>query len=236
MLQLGLKGGPPGGDVLLPALLFEPLANFVSRFVGFADLHPVPAGASGGLGGDDLHNVPVFQRGVIGDNAPIDPGARHGVAYGGVDGVGKVDGGGPGGQALHVSVGGEHEHLVGEHIHLQGADKFLGVGVLLAFQQLAHPLKLLLAAQLVVGQPLLVLPVGGYAVLGGLVHLPGADLHLEGDAVPADDGGVQGLIAVGLGGADVVFEPAQHRIIHVVDGAQHIIAAGDVWDNDAEGI
>ena len=35
---------------------------------------------------------------------------------------------------------------------------------------------------------------------------PGADLYLKGDALPADDGGVEGLVHIGLGGADIVLE------------------------------
>ena len=153
-----------------------------------------------------------------------------------MDIIGEVNGGGPLGQALYIAVGGENKDLVGKEVHLQGGDKLLGVGVLLALQQPAHPLKFLLGAQLFVGHPLLILPVGGDAVLGGLVHLPGAYLHLKGDALPADDGGVEGLVHVGLGGADVVLEPAQHRLEHVVDAAQHVVALRDVADNHPEGV
>ena len=236
VLELRLEGGAAGGDVLLPPLLLEPLADLVAGLVGLADLHPVPAGAMGRLGGDNLHNVAVFQRGVEGDHAAVDLGPGHVVAHGGVDVVGEVDGGGPGGQVDHVPAGGEDEHLVGEEIHPHGAHELLGVHVLLALQQLAHPLEGLLGAQLGVGHALLVLPVGGDAVLGGVVHLPGADLHLEGDALPADDGGVEGLVAVGLGGGDIVLEPAQHGVEQVVDDAQDIVALGHVVDDDPEGI
>ena len=114
-LHLGLKGRTAGGDVLLPALLLEPLADLVAGLVALADLHPVPAGAVGGVGGDDLHNVAVLKLGVKGDDAAVDLGSGHAVAHGGVDGVGKVDGGGPGGQVDHIALGGEHKHLVGEH-------------------------------------------------------------------------------------------------------------------------
>ena len=94
----------------------------------------------------------------------------------------------------------------------------------------------MLAAQLLVGQALLILPVGGHAVFRRLVHLPGTDLHLEGDALPADDRGVEGLVHVGLGCADIVLKAAQHRLEHVVDAAQHVIAAGDVVHDDPEGV
>ena len=57
---------------------------------------------------------------------------------------------------------------------------------------------------------LLVIEVGGQAVLGNLVHLAGADLNLERpvDASPPRRGGVvQTLISIGLGTVDVVLEP-----------------------------
>ena len=72
----------------------------------------------GGFGGDDLHNVTVLQLGIKLGDVAVDLGGHHVVAYGGVDAVSKVDGCGPGGQIDHIPLGGEHEHLVGEHIHL----------------------------------------------------------------------------------------------------------------------
>ena len=150
-----------------------------------------------------------------------------------MDGVGKVDGGGSGRQVLHVAVGGEHEHLVGKHIHLQGVDELLGVGALLVFQQAPDPLVFALGAgSLAV---LLVLPVGGHAVFSDLVHLLGADLHLKGDAVGAHDGGVEALVAVGLGGADIVLEAAQNGLVEVVDNAQHVVAVADGVHHHPEG-
>ena len=75
----------------------------------------------------------------------------------------------------------------------------------LVFQQLADPGQALV--QLIVAiQPFLVLPVGGNAILCLFIHLAGADLHLKGDALVADDGGVQALVAVGLGGGDIILK------------------------------
>ena len=153
-----------------------------------------------------------------------------------MDGVGEVDGGSPGGQVDDVGVGGEDEDLVGKEVHLQGADVFLRVGVLLVLQQAADPGEGLLGAQLLVAHALLVLPVGGNAVFRHVVHVPGADLDLEGDALGADDRGVEGLVHVGLGGADIVLEPAQDGLIHVVDAAQDGVAGGDIVHDDPEGI
>ena len=113
-------------------------------------------------------------------------------------------------------------------------DVVLGVGVLLALQQAANPLEFLFVAP--ARHAVLVLPVGGDAVLGGLVHVPGADLHLEGDALPADDRGVQGLVHVGLGGGDIVLEPARDDVEQVVDVAQDVVAVGDGVHDDPEGV
>ena len=150
-----------------------------------------------------------------------------------MDGIGKVDGRGAGGQGDDPSLGGVDEHLVVEHVDLHGLDEFFRVGVLLAFQQAAHPLEVLLRP---CPRTLLVLPVGGDAVFGGLVHLPGADLHLEGNALRADDRGVQGLVHIGLGGGDIVLEPSRHQAEQVVNMSQHVVAVGDGVHDDPEGV
>ncbi len=70
----------------------------------------------------------------------------------------------------------------------------------------------------------LVLPVRGDAVLGPLVHAPGADLQLDRLAAGADDRGVQALVHVELGHRDVVLEPAGDRVPPRVDGAEGGVA------------
>ena len=45
----------------------------------------------GGFACEDLDHVAVFELVVERDDAPVDLGADHGVADGGVDGVGEVD-------------------------------------------------------------------------------------------------------------------------------------------------
>ena len=177
---------------------------------------------------------PFFSTWSKRDDAVIHLGADHAVAHGGVDGVGEVDGGGSGGQVLHVAVGGEHEHLVGEHIHLQGVDKLLGVGALLIFQQTADPLVACprcrrpgRSACTSSGRPRRTRrsrasPWCGSAPQRGCPSLP-------------DDGGVKALVAVGLGGADIVLEPAQNGLVEVVDHAQHVVAVADGVHHHPEG-
>ena len=233
VLQLGLKGGPALGDILLLALLFEPLADLAAGLAGFGDLHPVPAGAVGGFGGIDLHHVAVAELVVKAHHPPVDLGPHHGVAHGGVDGIGEIDRGGLRRQVDDVAPGGKDEHLVGEHVDLQGVDELLRVRVLLVLQQAADPLVGLLPRLAL--DALLVLPVGRHAVLRDGVHVVGPDLHLKGDARLADDGGVQALVHVGLGRGDIVLEPAQDGLVEVVDHAQHVVAVRHRVHQDPEG-
>ena len=71
------------------------------------------------------------------------------------------------------------------------------------------------------------MPVGGHPVLGGVVHLHGPYLHLDGLAGMGDHGGVEGLVAVALGHRDVVLEAARDRLPEVMDHAQGGVAVLD---------
>jgi len=81
---------------------------------------------------------------------------------------------------------------------------------------------------------LLVLPVGGHAVLGAPVHREGADLQLDRLAVRPDHRGVQRLVHVELGHRDVVLEPARDRVPSRVHRAQGGVAVADRVDEDAD--
>jgi hypothetical protein len=76
--------------------------------------------------------------------------------------------------------------------------------------------------------------VGCDAVLGGAVHLLGADLDLERSARRPDDGGVQRLVHVELGHRDVVFESPRYRLPDAVDGAERAVDVLDRVDDDAQ--
>ena len=65
----------------------------------------------------------------------------------------------------------------------------------------------------------------GDAFLGLLVHLVGADLHLERRSVFADDGRMQRLIAVRTRHRDEVFDPAGHRRPGLMDDPQGSVAS-----------
>ena len=232
--QLALEAGLAVRDVLLALFLFEPLLDLCARLIGVADVQPIAARPLGGLGGQDLNDVAVSERLIEAGDPVVDLRADHGVADAGVDCIGKVDRRRAGGQAHDLALRGEDEDLVVEHIDLERVDVILGVVfLLLGFQQTAHPFKLLLVAS---GHALLVFPVGGDAVFGRLVHLPRADLHLEGDALMADDGRVERLIHIRLRRGDIVLEAPRHQIEQVMDVAENVIAVRDRIDDHAKGI
>ena len=187
----------------------------------------------GGFRGNDLHNIAVFQLGIKLGNMAVDLGGHHVIAHGGMDAVGKVDGRSPGGKIDHIPLGSKDEHLIGKHIHLERVDEVLGIGSLLILQQPAHPfIVVLVPGPLSV---LLILPVGGDAVFGDFVHLLGSDLHLKGDAVLSHHGGVERLVHIGLGGADIILEAAQDGLIQIMDDAQDVIALRHGAHDDPEG-
>src|SRR6185312_1378221 len=79
----------------------------------------------------------------------------------------------------------------------------------------------------------LVTPVGRDAVLRRLVHVPGADLHLERLALGAHDGGVQRLVYAEPRLGDVVLEPSGDRLPQRMHNAHRGIAVADLVTLDA---
>ena len=133
-----------------------------------------------------------------GHDAAVDLGGHHVVAHGGVDVIGKVDGCCARGEGADVPLRGEDEDLVGEHLHLEPGEKVLRVRLLLRLQQAADPRELLLIALPDARLAGLIFPVRRNAVFRRAVHLPGADLYLEGDGFGTDDRRLERLIAVRL--------------------------------------
>ena len=68
------------------------------------------------------------------------------------------------------------------------------------------------------------------------MHIPGADLHLKGNTLRADDGGVQALVHIGLGGGDIVLKPTGNQIKQIVDMPQNIVAVGNGVHDDPESV
>src|SRR5699024_10628674 len=64
---------------------------------------------------------------------------------------------------------------------------------------------------------LFVLPVGGQTFLGNIVHLPGTNLHFYFTTLLGDNGGMQRLIAVGLGHRYKISDPFGNGRIPISD-------------------
>lgn len=224
-------------DILLAALLLVPLLYLGARGAALCDIEPVAAGAGRGLGSAYLDDIAVLEHIVIGDDAAVDLCADHVVADVGMDAVSKVDRRRTGGEVYNIALRGEHKDLVGKEVDLHVMEEVLRVGLLLALKESAYPRELVLIPRAHDGVRALahlILPVRGNAVLGGVVHVPGAYLHLEGDALGADDRGVHALVHIGLRRGYIVLEAPRHGLEHIMDDAEDVIAVGYRIDDDAE--
>ena len=106
--------------------------------------------------------------------------------------VGKVHRGGAARQREDLTLGREHVDLVREQVDLEVFEELDRVAALRqTFEQILQPLVGLLMQLGNRRLRGLVQPVRGYAGLGDLVHLGGADLHLDRRAVRPEQRGVQ---------------------------------------------
>ena len=75
--------------------------------------------------------------------------------------------------------------------------------------------------------------MGRNTVVGDVLHFLGADLDFN-IHMHAEQSGVQGLIAIGLGHGNVVLETARQRLVEAVYGAEDAIAVVLGVGDDAE--
>ncbi len=140
------------------------------------------------------------------DDPTVDLGAPAAIANLGMDGIGKIQRRGTTGQIYDLRLRREYIDMGGLELRLEPFEK---IPVVLALVQqlhpLAHPDQAVLEGS-IRALALLVGPVGGHAQLSVTMHVPGADLHLQGLVIWPHHGRVQGLIHVALGGSNVVVE------------------------------
>ena len=214
----------------------EEMADVRARLAGDDIVEPGRVGLGVG-GGDDFHAVAVFELGAQRHQFVVDLDGDAAVADIGVHGVGKIHRGGAARQRHDLALGGEDVDLVGEQVDLEVLQELDRVAALrLDLQQALQPLVGLLLQVVDAGVAALVQPVRGDAGLGDLVHVLGADLHLDRRAERAEQRGVQRLVAVRLGDGDVVLELAGNRLVEPVQRAQREIAGGHVLDHDAKAV
>ena len=114
-------------DILFPAFFLEPVADLVLGFAGLYNVQPVAAGAAVFRAGDDLDDLAGLHLMIDGHDAVVDLGADHAVANGGMNGVGKVDRGGTGGQVDDVAPRGESKHFLRQQVALNVAEQVGGI-------------------------------------------------------------------------------------------------------------
>jgi len=68
------------------------------------------------------------------------------------------------------------------------------------------------------------------------VHFLGADLHFHRRAKRAEQGGVQGLVAIRLGNGDVILELAWNGFVQRVQGAEREVAVARAFNHDAKAV
>src|SRR5579883_2220706 len=231
--HLLLQHLPAPEDVLVAALLLEPLADLRPRVARLHEGQPVAARPRAALAGEDLDDVPRLEAVVERHEPAVHLGPGGVVAHVRVDPEGEVHGRGPGRQVDDVALGREDEDLVLEEVDLHRVHELPRVlHLLVPLQELPQPRELLGELALGPAPALLVAPVGGDAVLGGPVHLRGPDLDLE--RVPlADHRRVERLVAARLGVGDVVVHLAGNGLPQGVDDPEGLVALPDVVDDDA---
>ena len=180
-------------------------------------------------GGHDLDLVAVFQVVAQRHQPAVDLGADAGVADLAVHRVGEIDRRRAARQLDQLPLRREAEHLVGVEFQLGVFQELVRRGrILQDFQQVLHPAEALHVGAVDLLVRRLVDPVRGDAVFRDVVHLGGADLHLDllVARLAQRDAGVQRLVAVGFRGGDVVLEPAGDHRIGRVHRAQRRVAVG----------
>src|SRR5206468_2355062 len=183
-----LHDRPPEIEVLRALLGTDETANAGASLAG--DDKPLP-GRRGRLRlrGDDLDLIAVVQLATQRHHAAVDLRADASVADLGMHRIGEIDRGGAARKRDQITLGGKSEDLVLEHLELGVLEELLRPrGVIEDVQELAQPAIL---RSLGLTRALLVAPVGGDTELGDLVHLAGADLHLDALLLGTDDPGMQ---------------------------------------------
>ncbi len=193
------------------------------------------AARRGGLAGEDLDAVAGGR--MVGQryDATVDLGTPAAVTDFGVHMVCEIQHRGAAGEIDDVTLGGQRIHAILDQFSAEAGQQGAVVVALFAvFEQLPHPVDLALEA-LVAAATLLVAPVRGDAQLGVFVHLPSADLHLQGLAFEPRHRGVQRLVLVALGIGDVIVELAGNVVPQAVHHAQRGVAGADILHQDADG-
>ena len=227
----------PQADGIITLEVFQQLANFGACFGAHDKVQPGRVRTCARRG-NNFHRLAAGERLRQRVRLSVDARAHAGMADIGMHGVSEVDRRCARRQFDNATFGGENVNLIREEIGFHALDKFKRAArTLLKFQQALHPaLGADLCGRAAFATVLFIGPVRGNTHLCHLVHVFGANLHLNRHAVRPDHRGVQRLIAVRFWNGDVIFHPPRTRLVEAVHLPQHAIAGVRVMDNDAEGV
>jgi hypothetical protein len=183
---------------------------------------------------DDFDDVAVLEARAERNHLAVDARADTLVADVGVYRVREVHRRGTARQRFHLALRRKDVDLLRVEIDLQVLQELLRVtDFLLRLEQLPHPLEIALIA-LVADAPFLVLPVRRDAFFRMPVHFLGANLHLEGKAMLADDRRMQRLIPVRPRHRDEVLDASRDRRPGLVNDAERRVAVLHRLRDDAQ--
>ena len=182
-----------GGSRQFPAQCDEPIpvrfaqgpANGGLGLAGRSDLQPRGL-RSLALGSNDVDGLAVLHPCPQRHAHPVHLRAHTGISDAGVNGIGEINGRRAARQLHHLAFGRETEHLVRIHLQLDGFEEILVI--LFAVEllgQLRNPLRRVHGKGVLRPHTIAIGPVGRHAGFGNVMHLPGADLHLDALAVAA---------------------------------------------------
>ncbi|MBA7690946.1 hypothetical protein ES703_99482 [subsurface metagenome] len=185
---------------------------------------------------NNLHRVTVVQHSVKGHNFTIDPGTHTVEAYFGMDLKGHIHRRSSNRQLDEIALGRENKYLVVEQVNPEEFQKLLrsGLFILHYFHQLPQPADLAVHRSDVPVVVFLIAPVGRHPDLGGLIHLLGPYLNLHHFPGGAYHGGMDGLIAVQLGGGDEILETLLNGSIELVNNPQSGVAFIHAINNNTD--
>ena len=220
-----LNAGAAGQDILRTALPLEPGADLRARLICLDNVKPVAVRPLVRiLARENLTDFTGVE--LIGqrNNLAVHLCTGRSVADLCVNMIGKVDDGRADRQRNGIALRRHDNNVLRRNIVLDSGDKLLGiVAGLLGFKYLPDPRNTRIHDGLALNA-LLVFPVRSNTVFRIGMHFPCADLHLKRDALFAEYGGVQRLIAVRLRVGDVILEAVRDRPEHIVDQTKHAVA------------
>ena len=226
---------PSQGDARRPALEVEPALELLARAGGRGRGEQAPRRRPL-VRRQDLHDVPRLENGLERRRGAVDPGPGRVEPDLRVDLEGEVEGRGAGREVDDFSLGSEDVDLLRDEVCFQIAQELPRVLLLLEEGgHFAEPVEPTVLFHRAGRRIVLVQPMGGDAVLGEIVHLPGPDLDLEHLPSLGDERRVQGLVEIGLGHGDEIAEPLGQVGPALVDDAEEGVAVLDGVGDDPQG-